>query len=137
MIKDYLSVTNQVRRALLDHRKYRDSDTRLIFKVLEYYNVPIIYNYNSKHEQEFIDKLKDLCKEYSYELPFLKELKFDLNQGCVIIPLKDILKLPKFESITRARRKIQEQQPELRATPEVEDARKEEECTMKYHFQDI
>jgi len=39
------------------------------------------------------------------------------------ITFRDFMNAPTFESVTRARRKVQEQHPELRAVKEVEEQR--------------
>lgn len=57
----------------------------------------------------------------------------ELNPSVANIPLKKVMEnhkeygLPSFESITRARRKMQNIYPRLRASKEVEQARAEEE----------
>ena len=48
------------------------------------------------------------------------------------------LKLPSFESITRARRKLQAEYPELRGSEEVRGRRsKEEDKFRKYFFNEV
>lgn len=58
--------------------------------------------------------------------PSIKGLKFNF-----VLENRKVLGLPSFETITRARRKLQENNPELRAIKEIEDARADQEELFK------
>lgn len=60
----------------------------------------------------------------------------DTVRGAFLLNRDRFMDMPPAESITRARRKVQENHPELRARKQVEEARKEKEATkgmFAYH----
>lgn len=52
----------------------------------------------------------------------------------IYIDYKELENMPSFETISRARRKIQEETPSLRSNEQVEDMRKERQDEFKGYF---
>ncbi|HPZ24177.1 MAG TPA: hypothetical protein PLC25_05000 [Bacilli bacterium] len=92
-----------------------------------------------------IEKIEELVKEtmiddpvsrdddYILILEVLKKVNFDVNfqMFSTIMKTHKELGLPSLESITRARRKLQNKYPELRSSKQVEKARKMKEEEIK------
>lgn len=133
MIKTYLRMIYQVRAILQKSEKARGDDYTLILKVMQRYDVPVVEHYRDT-TKEFLKKLERLCRSYEDRIPELKGV--DCSGGMVLLPLEDFFKLPPFESITRARRKCQEQDEKLKPSQSIQDRRFDNEYCMRKENQE-
>lgn len=97
-----IKISHIVREVLTEIPDTRNSDSYLYLKVLE----------RVAQTQETPIDLKELTVDYF--LSNVKQLHF-----------------PYFETVSRARRKVQEEHPELRAKPEIEETRAKKEEQFK------
>lgn len=85
-----------------------------------------------ENEQARNDDFVLITEVYNRLVPNVMNLTFNIT----MLGHKE-LRLPAFESITRARRKLQEKHEYLRATEKVQELRKEEELEYISYAKDL
>lgn len=101
---------------------------------------------SKKEELKAVSKIvktileKDKAARNSDSLLYLRVLaifaaKLGINLSCISVPVfllnSKELQFPSYETVSRTRRKVQEKNPELRGTKEVQSKRKENEEIFK------